>query len=201
MTGPAITADDQQGYRVALVCPPGLYADALRRCILAEPGIVELRPLVHIECLLSDAAIDGLDAAVIVLPDNAGLAVVAQPGLADWARGAACPVPGVTIGWQAAPDELQTLVRVAAAGLLPAAHPSADGDPLAQLTSRECEILGQLCVHGSASTVAEGLGISEHTVRTHIGHILSKLHLHSRLEAVIYARRSGLNSVGRLELT
>jgi DNA-binding NarL/FixJ family response regulator len=37
--------------------------------------------------------------------------------------------------------------------------------------------------------VAEDLFISENTVKNHVRNILEKLHLHSRMEAVVYAVR------------
>ena len=55
------------------------------------------------------------------------------------------------------------------------------------LTRREAEVLARLCVE-PGPTIAEELGISEHTLRTHVGRILSKLGVHSRLEAVGVAR-------------
>lgn len=40
--------------------------------------------------------------------------------------------------------------------------------------------------------IAETLGISATTVRNHIEHLLAKLGVHSKLEAVVYAAKSGL---------
>jgi NarL family two-component system response regulator LiaR len=39
--------------------------------------------------------------------------------------------------------------------------------------------------------IADALGISERTVRTHIGNILDKLHLANRTQAALYALRKG----------
>jgi NarL family two-component system response regulator LiaR len=43
--------------------------------------------------------------------------------------------------------------------------------------------------------IADSLVISERTVRTHIGNILSKLHLVNRTQAALYALRKGLTSL------
>ena len=61
-----------------------------------------------------------------------------------------------------------------------------------QLTPREYDVL-ELLVEGVGSeTVAARLGISPNTVRTHIQSILTKLQVHSRLEAAAFAVRHGL---------
>ncbi len=60
------------------------------------------------------------------------------------------------------------------------------------LTAREHQIL-QLLAEGLAATaISRRLYISLATVRNHTQHILAKLGLHSRLEAVAYAYRRGL---------
>src|SRR5262249_29256557 len=65
-----------------------------------------------------------------------------------------------------------------------------------ELTEREIEVLRQLA-HGSTNReIAEALFISEETGKTHIGNILSKLHLAHRTHAVIYAVKQGNISLG-----
>lgn len=60
------------------------------------------------------------------------------------------------------------------------------------LTARERECLG-LLVEGSRTTaMAKGLGVSPTTVRTHVQSILTKLGVHSRLEAASFALRHSL---------
>jgi DNA-binding NarL/FixJ family response regulator len=61
-----------------------------------------------------------------------------------------------------------------------------------RLTERELEVL-RLVAHGySNREVAGRLFISENTVRNHMRNILEKLHLRSRMEAVLYAVRENL---------
>jgi two-component system NarL family response regulator len=61
-----------------------------------------------------------------------------------------------------------------------------------RLTERELEVL-RLVAHGySNREVANRLFISENTVRNHMRNILEKLHLRSRMEAVLYAVRQNL---------
>jgi len=60
------------------------------------------------------------------------------------------------------------------------------------LTERELEVL-RLVAHGMANKdIARELFISENTVKNHVRNILEKLHLHSRMEAVVYAVRENL---------
>jgi DNA-binding CsgD family transcriptional regulator len=56
-------------------------------------------------------------------------------------------------------------------------------DRVATLSRRELDILIQLGSGASNSTIVRRLGITEHTVKAHIGRILAKLRLESRLQA------------------
>jgi len=53
-----------------------------------------------------------------------------------------------------------------------------------KLTPRECEVLSLLASGNGTKDIAEFLSISINTVRNHIQHILEKLEVHTRLEAV-----------------
>jgi two-component system nitrate/nitrite response regulator NarL len=60
------------------------------------------------------------------------------------------------------------------------------------LTEREVEVL-QLVVEGKSNQeIAQGLVISESTVKNHLRNILGKLHLRNRIQAAVYAVRRGL---------
>lgn len=68
------------------------------------------------------------------------------------------------------------------------------GSPLGDLTSRERQIL-QLMVQGLGNReIAEAISIALPTVKFHVTNILSKMHVHSRTEAVVLAIRQGLLS-------
>jgi len=60
------------------------------------------------------------------------------------------------------------------------------------LTARERQVLGALVSGTSTTKLARGLGITEVTARCHIQNVLTKLGVHSRLEAAALAIRSGL---------
>ena len=75
-----------------------------------------------------------------------------------------------------------------------ATHPSQPPVP-DPLTEREVEVLQLVAQGKSNQEIADELTISEATVRTHVSHILSKLHLASRTQATLYALREGLASL------
>jgi two-component system nitrate/nitrite response regulator NarL len=60
------------------------------------------------------------------------------------------------------------------------------------LTPRELEVLEMLARGVGGREIARTLGVAPNTVRTHVQSILSKLQVHSRLEAAAFAVRHGL---------
>jgi NarL family two-component system response regulator YdfI len=64
--------------------------------------------------------------------------------------------------------------------------------PQQTLTPREIEVLGMLAEGLGNKTIGWRLGISEHTVKFHVGSILAKLNASSRTEAVTLGIRQGL---------
>ncbi|MCP4961540.1 MAG: response regulator transcription factor [Actinomycetia bacterium] len=59
------------------------------------------------------------------------------------------------------------------------------------LTPREREVLKLLTEGFDGGAIAETLFVSPATVRNHIQHILNKLGVHTRVEAVAFALRKG----------
>ncbi len=60
------------------------------------------------------------------------------------------------------------------------------------LTERECEILNGIADGLTDKRLADRLFISPHTVRTHLKNIYDKLHVHSKVEAVMKAKKEGV---------
>jgi two-component system NarL family response regulator len=93
-------------------------------------------------------------------------------------------------------DGLVACIRDVLAGktyLAPAAAAKlAEGVTRVQLTPRELATLRLMADGKSNKEIAQGLGISDRTVKTHLGHLFEKLGVTSRTEAVKVATRRGL---------
>jgi DNA-binding NarL/FixJ family response regulator len=110
------------------------------------------------------------------------------------------------------PEQLADAVRVVAAGetlVSPAITrrlieefvrrpPPGSGPPaeLTLLTERELEVLKLIARGLSNAEIASTLFLSEATVKTHITHVLTKLNLRDRVQAVVLAYESGLVQAG-----
>jgi DNA-binding NarL/FixJ family response regulator len=109
------------------------------------------------------------------------------------------------------PEQLITAVRVVAEGdalLSPSItrrlieqFAAVRRDPtlaarLKKLSKREVEVLELLGRGHSTQEIAEALFLSESSVKTHIAHILTRLDLRDRVQAVVFAYESGLVEPG-----
>jgi len=87
-----------------------------------------------------------------------------------------------------APEVTRQLVGRYAARIRPAEHTRTDDG----LTPRELEVLRLMADGRSNGEIAATLVISHETVKTYVSRLLAKLGLRDRVQAVIYAYRSGL---------
>jgi DNA-binding NarL/FixJ family response regulator len=89
-----------------------------------------------------------------------------------------------------APKILQRLLNRFAAVL-----PDPEAAPprvLKALTDREREVLVHIARGESNGEIARALSVSETTIKTHVGNVLTKLGLRDRVQAVVLAYESGL---------
>ena len=104
------------------------------------------------------------------------------------------------------PEELVDTIRRAASGevilesrvaaqmiaAMKAPAVSASKQVIAELTSREMEVLRQIADGRTNAQIARELFISEKTVKTHVSNVLWKLQLADRTQAAVFAWREGL---------
>ncbi|MEV5494005.1 response regulator transcription factor [Nonomuraea fuscirosea] len=214
MTLRVVVADDQElvraGFSMILDAQPDIE-------VVAEAGdgaqavaaVREHRP----DLLLLDIrmpVMDGIEAARIVCADgDCRVLMLTTFDLDDYVYDALRAGAAGFLLKDVRRDDLVHAVRVVAAGesLLapsvttrliadftsrgprPAAPPS---ERLAVLTGRERETLRMIARGLSNAEIAREMVVSEHTVKTHVSNVLTKLGLRDRVQAVIVAYETGL---------
>ncbi|HUP55698.1 MAG TPA: response regulator transcription factor [Methylomirabilota bacterium] len=177
-----------------------------------------LRPDVVVMDLLMPG-VDGIDATVRIKAANAAIEIVVITSFIEEARIVAALEAGASgfLLKDAEADELAAAIRAAASGevhLDPAVAgivtrrmrdgAGAGGTPdgnggrpgaavLGSLTAREREVLAGIARGLANRAIAEELGITERTARTHVSNILAKLGLSSRTQAALLAVQHGLD--------
>jgi len=216
-----LVADDQElvraGFCVILeaagFCVAGEAADgvaAVTMAVSAQPDVV----LMDIRM----PVMDGLEATRRILADGAGapkVVILTTFDLDDYVYEALRAGASGFLLKDAPRADLISAVRVAAAGdalLAPSvtrrlieafARRPASAAPapsrLASLTRRERDILRLIARGNSNMEIARELVVSEATVKTHVGHLLAKLDLRDRVQAVILAYETGAVTPGRAD--
>lgn len=168
-------------------------------------------PDVVVMDLLMPGGMDGVETIRCVRQLTPHSQVIALTSYTDDARIIAVLRAGA-IGYvrkDATPEVLLAAVRAAAHGqslLDPAVAGAvlqelAHGEkPEVALSEREQDVLRQLALGLTNREIAEAMMVSPETVKTHVGNILTKLHLAHRTQAVIYALKYGIISLDEIDL-
>lgn len=165
-------------------------------------------PDVAVMDLLMPGGIDGIETTRRARALSPHTQIVVLTAHVDEARVIAALRAGA-IGYvrkDAEPELLLTAVRAAARGQS-MLDPSIAGSVLQEvmgetegLTERELMVLRGLAHGRSNKQIAAELIIGEETVKTHVGNILSKLHMAQRTQAVVAALKQGLISLDEIAL-
>jgi DNA-binding NarL/FixJ family response regulator len=141
---------------------------------------------------------DGIQATIEIrkrFPSAAILMLTAFDGDADIRRALEAGVQGYLLK-SSTGDKLIPALRAVAAGerWLPkdVANQLAARNSFEQLTAREVQVLNELAKGLANKQIADALNITEYTVKDHLKHILGKLRVADRTEAVTVALQRGI---------
>ena len=192
----------RQGVRGFLGSRPGL--EVVAEAADGDEAVRKARHL-HPDVVLMDLVMpgtDGVEATKQIVAQDEDVRVVVLTSFTDDER----VVPAVRAGAagylhkDATPAELERAVRAAARGEAPLSPRAAarvlqsmTAEPAGpDLTPREREVLALLGEGLTNRLIARRLGVSEKTVKTHVGNVLAKLGVSDRTQAALWAVRHGL---------
>lgn len=212
-----LLVDDQSlvraGFRMILKAEPGVAvvgeaADGAAAVTLAG----RLSPdVVLMDIRMPD--VDGITATrrIVTGPDAPRVVILTTFDLDEYVYGALRAGASAFLLKDAPESQLLAAIRVVADGgslFAPAvtrrlidafARGPGDRSPpptLGELTAREVEVLRLVARGLTNAEIAAELFVSDHTVKTHVAHLLAKLGLRDRTQAVIAAYESGLVEPG-----
>jgi two-component system, NarL family, response regulator LiaR len=161
----------------------------------------EWNPQVILQDLLLPGGMDGIEATRRVLARRPDVAVVALTASMDEARMIGALRAGARgyVRKDAAPETLLAAVRAVAKGRT-YIDPSIGRDAIVEvLTARETEVLRHVALGLSNKDIAAALSVREETVKTHVTHVLAKLEVANRSQAIVQALKRGIVALDELE--
>ncbi|PPJ15405.1 response regulator [Nocardia cyriacigeorgica] len=209
-----LVVDDQELMRMGLKMVLGAHPDIevigeAANGALAVTQASELRP----DVVLMDVrmpVVDGVTATTQIVEAGQGSRVLVMTtfDLDEHALGALRAGASGFLLKDTPPEDLISAIRSVAAGdavvspkvtkrlldRMISENPGRTRDPgvLDVLTAREREVLEQIAAGRSNAEIAAQLFLSEATVKTHVGRVLTKLGLRDRVQAVVLAYETGL---------
>jgi DNA-binding NarL/FixJ family response regulator len=155
----------------------------------AEPDVVLMD--------LSMPRVDGVTATRTLLEAHPGMRVIALTSFTDGRRVTDMLAAGA-IGYllkDSAPDDLLAGVRAAAHGHAPldprvagALLPHRGKEPAEQLSDRERQVLRLTATGMANKQIGRALGITERTVKVHLGNVFKRIGVSDRTSAALWAR-------------
>jgi DNA-binding NarL/FixJ family response regulator len=169
-------------------------AEAVESCRAATPDVV----LMDLEM----PVLDGIEATRIIREEWPETAVLVLTSFSDARRITAALAVGAA-GYllkDASAEDVVRGIRAAASGGAPLDPHAARllleardaPDPLAGVSPREREVFALLLDGLPNKLIAQRLGISEKTVKTHLTHIFRRIDVTDRVQAILWAERQGL---------
>jgi DNA-binding NarL/FixJ family response regulator len=203
--------------RVLIADDHGVVRDGLAGVIGAQPDLevvgavengaeaVESCRRTHPDVVLMDLempVLDGIEATRLIRSEHPQSAVLVLTSFSDVRRITAALAVGAT-GYllkDASAEDVLRGIRAAAAGGAPLDPQAARllleakdaPDPLDGISPREREVFALLLDGLPNKLIAQRLGISEKTVKTHLTNIFRRIDVTDRVQAVLWAERQGL---------
>ncbi len=164
------------------------------------------QPQVVVQDLLLPGGIDGIETTRRIIERAPSVRVLALTASTDEARMMAVLRAGATgyIRKDAEPETLLAAIRAVARGRTYIDPYLARQVAVAEsahehLTARERDVLRHLALGRSNKDIAEALSIGEETVKTHVRHVLGKLQVENRAQAIVQALKRSLVSLDEIE--
>jgi DNA-binding NarL/FixJ family response regulator len=211
-----VIADDQSlvraGFRLILESQPDF--DVVGEAADGEEAVAAVRRL-HPDVVLMDVRmprLDGLEATRMVMQRGGCRVIVLTTfDLDEYVYSALQAGAAGFLLKDVTPDQLIAAVRLVREGdalLAPSITrrlieryaarraPGAHRREIDSLTDREADVLRHMARGLGNQEIAEKMFVSEATVKTHVAHILDKLGVANRVQAVVAAYESGLVTLG-----